>query len=429
MGDSLKIGKTAGPTAKPTGIVAPEADTAAPEESALVLVPPAPVAVVEEPQATGAVKLDAATLARLDLLVAGYVVDISQLDVKNPKFEERISDIRKLGDDEIKASAQVSSRLLERPVGSMQKGGLAASAAVGNSLMQLRRQVDALDPGHQGDLFGPRKLLGIIPFGDRLRSYFARYQSSQGHINAVVTGLQHGQTELAKDNEDLEREKVNLWQTMERLRQYIYLAQKLDSSLTSRIAEIEAADPERARVLKEDMLFYVRQKVQDLTAQLAVSVQGYLSLDVIRRNNLELIRGVDRATTTTVSALRTAVIVAQALGDQKLVLDQITALNATTSNLIESTSVMLHQQSTAINEQAGSATIDVEKLQAAFDNIYATMDEIDAFKLKALDSMTKTVDALTTQINRAQSYLDRAKDGDDAAQLRAGDKPGPAGPN
>jgi uncharacterized protein YaaN involved in tellurite resistance len=169
--------------------------------------------------------------------------------------------------------------------------------------------------------------------------------------------------------------------------------------------------------------------VQDLTAQLAVSVQGYLSLDVIRRNNLELIRGVDRATTTTVSALRTAVIVAQALGDQKLVLDQITALNATTSNLIESTSVMLHQQSTAINEQAGSATIDVEKLQAAFDNIYATMDEIDAFKLKALDSMTKTVDALTTQINRAQSYLDRAKDGDDAAQLRAGDKPGPAGPN
>jgi uncharacterized protein YaaN involved in tellurite resistance len=311
----------------------------------------------------------------------------------------------------------------------MQKGGLAASAAVGNSLMQLRRQVDALDPGHQGDLFGPRKLLGIIPFGDRLRSYFARYQSSQGHINAVVTGLQHGQTELAKDNEDLEREKVNLWQTMERLRQYIYLAQKLDSSLTSRIAEIEAADPERARVLKEDMLFYVRQKVQDLTAQLAVSVQGYLSLDVIRRNNLELIRGVDRATTTTVSALRTAVIVAQALGDQKLVLDQITALNATTSNLIESTSVMLHQQSTAINEQAGSATIDVEKLQAAFDNIYATMDEIDAFKLKALDSMTKTVDALTTQINRAQSYLDRAKDGDDAAQLRAGDKPGPAGPN
>jgi len=157
------------------------------------------------------------------------------------------------------------------------------------------------------------------------------------------------------------------------------------------------------------MLFYVRQKMQDLTAQLAVSVQGYLSLDVIRRNNLELIRGVDRATTTTISALRTAVIVAQALGDQKLVLDQITTLNTTTSNLIESTSAMLRQQSAAINEGAAASTIDLEKLQAAFDNIYATMDEIDAFKLKALDTMSQTVATLTTQIDKAQSQLERAK--------------------
>jgi len=163
------------------------------------------------------------------------------------------------------------------------------------------------------------------------------------------------------------------------------------------------------------MLFYVRQKLQDLTAQLAVSVQGYLAIDVIKRNNLELIRGVDRATTTTVSALRTAVIVAQALGDQKLVLDQITALNTTTSNMIESTSAMLRQQSAAINEGAAASTIDLAKLQAAFDNIYATMDEIDAYKLKALDTMTQTIGALTTQVGKAQSYLERSKDQDAAS--------------
>ena len=58
------------------------------------------------------------------------------------------------------------------------------------------------------------------------------------------------------------------------------------------IATVEATDPERAKVLKEDMLFSIRQKHQDLLTQLAVSVQGYLALDVIRRNNLELIKGV-----------------------------------------------------------------------------------------------------------------------------------------
>ena len=138
-------------------------------------------------------------------------------------------------------------------------------------------------------------------------------------------------------------------------------------------------------------------------------MQGYLALDLVRKNNLELIKGVDRATTTTVSALRTAVIVAQALADQKLVLDQITALNTTTENLIVSTSQMLRDQSGKIHEQAASSTVGIEKLQAAFQNIYATMDEIDTFKLKALDNMATTVSALETEITKAQTYLDRAR--------------------
>jgi uncharacterized protein YaaN involved in tellurite resistance len=198
-------------------------------------------------------------------------------------------------------------------------------------------------------------------------------------------------------------------------------AQRLDAALSAKIGSLEATDPDRARVLKEDMLFPVRQKNQDLLTQLAVSVQGYLALDIIRRNNLELIRGVQRATTTTVAALRTAVIVAQALADQKLVLDQINALNSTTSNLIAATGQLLHQQSTEVNTQAASSTVDIAKLQESFQNIYATMDEIDTFRIGALDSMQKTVDALSTEITKSQTYLDRvrAREGPDPAAVTA----------
>jgi uncharacterized protein YaaN involved in tellurite resistance len=417
MSDSLDIDKRSASPA--SGAPAPAPEAAAAETSSqtatLTLTPPAPVAQVAPTQAADAVKLDPETVKKLDSMVAGYMDAITKLDPHDPAFDARVTDIRKLGDDDIKASSQVSSRLLDRPVNAMNKGGISATSAVSTSLIQLRRQVDDLDPAHQGDLLSPHKILGILPFGDRLRDYFGKYQSSQSHINAIITALYHGQDELQQDNADIEQEKANLWAVMDRLRQYIYLGQKLDAELTARIAQIETSDPERAKILKEDMLFYVRQKVQDLATQLAVSVQGYLALDVIRRNNLELIKGVDRATTTTVSALRTAIIVAQALSDQKLVLDQITALNTTTSNLIESTSVLLRQQSAQVNEQAASSTVDLKKLQTAFDNIYATMDEIDSFKVKALDNMGQTIDALSTQIGKAQSYLDRARSRDAAS--------------
>ena len=377
----------------------------------LVLEAPAPVTPVAPTQAAGAVPISDADRTKLDDMVSGYLDAVMSLDVHSQAFADRMRDIGKLGDDDIRSAASVSNRLLDKPLAAMKNGGLTQTSGVSRSLVDLRHQMEDLDPSTQGDLFKPRKLLGILPVGTRSRllDYFDKYRSSQQHIDAIITALFQGQDELQRDNASIEQEKANLWTSMGRLRQYSYLAQRLDDTLTSKIASLETTDPDRARVLKEDMLFPVRQKNQDLLTQLAVSVQGYLALDIIRRNNLELVRGVQRATTTTVAALRTAVIVAQALADQKLVLDQIAALNTTTSNLIESTGQLLRQQSADINTQAASSTVDVAKLQAAFQNVYATMDEIDTFRIGALDSMQKTIGALSTEVSRSQAYLERAR--------------------
>jgi uncharacterized protein YaaN involved in tellurite resistance len=200
----------------------------------------------------------------------------------------------------------------------------------------------------------------------------------------------------------------------------VHIGRKLDVELEAKAAALDAADPEKARVVREEMLFYTRQKVTDLLTQMAVNIQGYLALDMIRKNNLELMKGVDRATTTTVSALRTAVIVAQALANQKLVLDQIGALNTTTSNLIASTSELLRDQSSAIHQQAASSTVDLAKLQLAFNNIYQTMDTIADFKGKALSAMQTTVNTLTDEVARSRTYLDRVRRQEAAEAAGAG---------
>ena len=389
----------------------PEPATAATTSASLVLVPPQPVVAVEQGQVAGMVPLDDATKQRLDTMVNQFVGSTTELDLHSPEFQQKSDAVRALGDKEIRESAEVSNRLLDKPVRAMGSGLFDKDAPVAKSLIDLRQTIEDLDPSKEG-LLSKKKLFGIIPFGDHLRDYFDKYKSSQSHIDAILQALYHGQDELRQDNASVEQEKVNLWTTMQRLNQYTYLAQRLDAALEARIRDIEAADPERGKALREDLLFPVRQKVTDLLTQLAVSAQGYLALDLIRKNNVELIKGVDRATTTTVSALRTAVIVAQALANQKLVLDQITALNTTTGNLIEQTSEMLKDQSAEVHEQAASSTIEVEKLQNAFNNIYATIDAIDGYKLQALDTMKQTVSSLETEVGKAQAYLERAHQDD-----------------
>ncbi|MDP9602505.1 toxic anion resistance protein [Variovorax sp. NFACC27] len=376
---------------------------------AFTLEPPAPVAPVPVESASGKVRLKPEDVAELDAQVARFIEDITAHDSQHPQFKEAVERIHSMGSKDIEASASVSNRMLDRPVGSLRNGLFDKGAQIGQSLIDLRHQVEDLDPSKQGDLFSARKLLGLIPLGNKLIAYFERYQSSQTHLNAIIESLKRGKDELLRDNTAIEQEKVNLWTLMERLEKYVHIGKALDGQLDAKARALEATDPEKARVIREEMLFYSRQKVTDLLTQLAVNIQGYLALDMIRKNNLELMKGVDRATTTTVAALRTAVIVAQALSNQKLVLDQISALNATTGNLIASTSEMLRDQSSAIHQQAASSTIEIAKLQQAFANIYQTMDTIADFKSRALDSMQTTVDTLSSEVEKSRTYLDRVR--------------------
>ncbi len=381
--------------------------TPAPAVDELVLEPPQPVTTVSPEQAASSLRIDEATAKRIAAAVDAYVDSLASLEPQSPAFDQKVASISRMGNEEIRRSAAASSRFLDRPTAALREGPLAQGSQVSQALLSLRQQVESLDPSRH--LHQRRGIFRRVPFGSQVGEYFRRYQSAQTQIEAIVAGLYRGQDELLRDNAALEQEKAHLWEMKGRLEQYVYMASQLDAALSRRVAEVESTDPEKARALKEDALFYVRQKRQDLLTQLSVTVQGYLALDLIRRNNLELVKGVERATTTTVSALRTAVIAALALGNQRLVLDQIGALNTTTGNVVESTSQMLRQQTAEIQQQAASSTVDVAKLQAAFDNIYATIDAIDTFKLAALDGMKKTIDDLSKQVARAQQYVERAR--------------------
>jgi uncharacterized protein YaaN involved in tellurite resistance len=392
--------------------IAPEAEST----DELVLEPPSPVPPITPEQAASTIKVDAATAASINQAVNAYVEALTSLDAQSPEFDRKVASISRMGRDEIRRSSEASSRFLDRPLSALKQGPMTEGSQVSGALVALRQQVEALDPSRQ--LQSRRGLFRRAPFTNQLGDYFRRYQSSQHQIEAIVASLYRGQDELMRDNAALEQEKAYLWAMKTRLEQYTHMAGALDEALTRKIDSMQDADPEKASALKQDALFYVRQKRQDLLTQLAVVVQGYLAIDLIRKNNLELIKGVERATTTTVSALRTAVIAALALCNQKLVLDQITALNTTTGNIIESTSQMLRQQTLEIANQAANSTISIEKLQAAFNNIYATIDTIDTYKLAALDNMRKTMDILSGEIARAHEYVERARSAE-LAQARA----------
>jgi len=378
--------------------------TATQSANDLKLTPPDPVPVVTPEKAAGLVPVDSEKRSQLEEKVDGFVSELVALDARSPEFGKKVDQITNMGRKEIAVSAAQSNRFLDRPIRAMDK-----DSGVGANLAELRKTVEELDPGKKGKLSTGRKILGIIPFGNSLKRYFESYQSAQGHIQSILGHLASGKDELLMDNAAIDVERQKLWEAMGNLEQMVHIARTLDQKLEDAAADLDTTDPAKAKAIRESALFYVRQRTQDLLTQTAVSVQGYLALDLVKKNNVELVKGVDRASTTTVAALRTAVTVAQAMSNQRLVLQQITSLNETTANMIDSTGQLLKDQTGKIHEQAAASTIPMETLQRAFQNIYDTMDQVDTFKVKALESMKQTVETLTTEVEKSKGYIARAE--------------------
>ncbi|RHW45016.1 toxic anion resistance protein [Dermacoccus abyssi] len=371
-----------------------------------MLAPPKAVDVVEPEKAAAMVPIDEQAKQVATTEATQTVARFEEIDPNDPQFRARLKEITNMGREESMKATQVSNSILQRP---SLAGKDSSQTKVGNTLVELRQTITDLDP-HRADLKGAKKVLKWLPGGDKVDRYFMKYQSSQTHLNSIIAALESGQDDLRKDNAGIQLEQTRLWDALLRLRELDEKMTQLDGAIEQRVAELQArGDTEKADAMKSQVLFTVRQRRQDLATEIAVATQGYMSLGLVLQNNDQLIQAVDRAKSTTVAALYTAVIVSEALARQKLVLDQINALRSTTSNMIEATSKQLRTQGAEINAKSTESLVEVEKLENAFTNVFATMDAIDSYRAAATDSMAQTISSLQTQIKRAEPYMERAR--------------------
>ena len=353
-------------------------------------------------------KIEKEIIDKLDGQVDKILSELLTANTNSKELKDITSALNKMGDKEISQTSNMSSRMLDRPLRSMRSNEFGSGDSIAGNLKSLRSKITELDPTKRDALFSKNKFLGIkLPFGlgNKVDSYFQEYKSAESQLNDIVTGLYNGKDALLEDNAEIDVERENMQNMMGRLEQYAYIMKKLDKRIEDRMPAMESEDKVKAQDIKQEILFPVRQKRMDLLQHMAVCMQGYMALGVVKKNNVELMRGVDRATNTTMAALRTAVMVSEALGQQKLVLDQITAVNETTNKLITQNANMLEQQSLIINKQASESSVNVEVLNKAFQQIFKTMDAIDTFRAQALPKMQITVDALEKTIQGAKGYL------------------------
>ena len=331
-------------------------------------------------------------------------VAIFDADLNDPQQREGIlKPLDDFGLGDMSKSAAHNEMLSTRFV-DLTKGGK-ESDNIGEQLMELNRQMKDLDPSKVD--FAKKGVIGNLV--NPVRKYFARYEKAEGAISDIVESLNKSSKILQNDNVTLLNEETYLREVTNKLLADIELGKQMDASIEAQIqsAEIEGVNQDKIDFVREEILFPLRQRIMDMQQMIVVNQQGIVSLNVIRRNNKELIRGVNRAKNVTVSALRTGVMVASALYDQKIVMDKITILNKTTENIIETTSHMLKEQGSEIQKHSAETMISPDVLKASFAEALQAIEDVSNYKVQALPQMKETIDMFSDMAHDGQKVVEK----------------------
>jgi uncharacterized protein YaaN involved in tellurite resistance len=369
-----------------------------------VLTPPEVIQPLVPAAANHAVPLGAELKDAVEDQVGHFIAGLLAEDLHGDGFKARLDSAFALGREEVSIAATLmQGRFMKRNL-----VGIESSAAY-RAISDMRLQLDALDPGREGDLFTQQKLLGLIPFGNKLKAYFRRYQTAGSQIEKSMHQLYAARDEMQRDVVDIEATRTTLWEAMQKLSAAIHFAENLDARLAGKVESLAATDPERARALQQEVLFYARQNLQDMLTQQAVCTNGYLALDVLKRSGREMMNGCTRVATTGMSALAVAQTVARATGNQIKTMEMLAGVNATIGHLIAETGRQLGSHVEQTTQFGQNPMLGIEQLKAMFDETFKAMDAMDTFRDKAVEVMERNNAIMKAEIARAETYLDRAR--------------------
>jgi uncharacterized protein YaaN involved in tellurite resistance len=371
-------------------------------EPPLQLAMPEPVTPVKEPDAAAAVVPMKDDLRKqAESQADQFIADLLRMDVTSGEFRSRVDSAFRLGRKEIGDSSLLTGKFMEK---NFVKDTDNPAFKV---MTEMRTLFESLDPGKEGDLLSQNRLLGVIPFGNRLHAYLQRFDTASVILRKLIDNLYGVEDQLARDDQELFATMNKLLDAMVKLKAVDVFIDRLDEVLNTGIARLKTSDPMRAKAIEQEVLFYARQASVDIKTQILVCINGYKMLEGLRKTGRELHNGCDRMATIGMSSLAIAVTLARAQGYQMRVMEALKQGSATIESLLASTAKMFGDHVDRVVEFQSNPLIGVQTLKAAFDTVFASLDKMDEFRSKAIESMGANITMLKGLLAEGEQRMQR----------------------
>lgn len=377
---------------------------AAPKKPVLVLESPEPVELPEPDTAQQMVRLEAPLAAKVDAQLQSYVDALMQGDPNSEEFRHRVDQAFSLGAKEMAAAATVNNRFTKENL-----RGIEDTHAY-KAVAELRALMESLNPARHGDLFAGGKVFGIpLPFMDRMKQYFRKYESAETQLDAIQAEIESGRDEIQRDIAELKVGASQLWDALQKLTGAEEFLAGLDRELSGRIEALRATEPDRARAFEQEVLYYARRNLEGIASLKAVTIVNYLQCRELQKTAREVIRGCDEMNTIGRAALSQAVMLARATGNQIAVQKMVEQGRQTVRGLLEHNARAFGDHARAVAQSAAEPVVQAQQLQKLFDDTFAAIDVLEKFRSEALAVMEKNLQTVGEANRRAMQRIENER--------------------
>ena len=320
------------------------------------------------------------------------------------------ADIDSMGMAEAKEIALSSNNLMNRQLKELDNSSVKENKKVVKSLMDMENKIVELNPAKAGinwdDPLRGGRIFGIkLPFiGDKLQKYIQKTRDASQYIEMVNKELDEGSRIIRESIGEIDLEKQKNLEITMRSNEYLYLNSAIVKKVESRMIENKLNDKEK-ELVTEVILYPLEQKKSDLNTQIHVAITSYYGLDVIQKNNKELLRGVQRCQMVALPALNTSITMASALADQKNVHDTVGAINQTAEEMLNNVSTMVSSQSQQIQKSAQSETIKRKSIMDNYKKIEDALKKTSEYRLQAHAALKKDNEKMEELTKNAVSMM------------------------
>jgi len=317
---------------------------------------------------------------------------IDKLIEDNKRFEFDSKMITDIGKEEMKELKELSS-ILDKPIKDLvvTDSENTVQSHISKSLIKIKTEADSINPAKfdfNPGFFG--RIIQKVTGSSTLSQYANKFLSAKEAIESINDSLNEGIIILNEDIETLEKDQKRFKKTLKSLEEKIIYLQKLNAECLARI-DIEENE-EIKKFLQENVLYELSTHILDLQTVQSATMQGVVAIDILIKNNKELIKGVKRTRNVAIPVLSIGFTIASGLHNQQKVLDVVQSVNKTTSEVMLANAEMLKTQGTKIQRQATESLLDLNDMKKAVETLISAVEEVESFKVEALPKMQKSIE-------------------------------------